>query len=143
MATLGLGMSSRSSPGIRRFDAAVEEVGDVGVLLGLGDVELAPAGLGEGLGERARLLGPEGDEDRQAGLVFGHRHDEQVGRGRPARRRAPVEAVERRAVDQGVGELARAVGAEVGVDDRLASARSPSWPSMTVGVMNSSVSPRA
>ena len=63
-----------------RLHATVEEVRHVGVLLGLGDVELAPAGLREGLGQRARLFGREGDLDRQACLVLGHRHDEQVGR---------------------------------------------------------------
>ena len=68
-----------------RLDAAVEEVRDVRVLLGLGDVELAPAGLAHRLGQRARGLGREGDEDGQPLLVLGHRHDEEVvGRGRPA-----------------------------------------------------------
>ena len=47
--------------------AAVEEVRDVGVFLGLGDVELAPAGRGDGLGQRSAAdLRRERDLDRQA-----------------------------------------------------------------------------
>ena len=74
----------------------------MGVLLGLGDVELAPAGLRERLGERAGLLGREGDRDRQARLVLGHRHDEQVARA-PAGRRARRGRSRRSRVGQGVG----------------------------------------
>ena len=90
----------------------------MGVLLGLGDVELRPAGLGERLRQRPRLLGAEGDLDRQARLVLGHRHDEDVARRRLAVGARAVEAVER-GVGEGVGQLARAVGAEVDVDDRV------------------------
>jgi hypothetical protein len=43
----------------RSLAAAVEEVRDVSVLLGLGDVELAPAGVARGMSQRADLLGPE------------------------------------------------------------------------------------
>ena len=84
-------------------------------------------------GERARLLRREGDLDRQAGLVLGHRHDEagRVGAGRPigAARSKPSKS----RVGQRVGQLARPVGPEVGVDDGVAvadrrrrSRRSPS-----------------
>ena len=66
--------------------AAVEEVGDVGVLLGLGDVQLAAAGLGDRLGQR-RLrprLG-EGDRVGPALAVLGHRGQvEQRAAGRAA-----------------------------------------------------------
>ena len=93
----------------------------MGVLLGLGDVELAPARLREGLGERAGLLGRERDLDRQAGLVLGHRDDEEPGRGGPAVRRCPIEAAQLR-VGQGVDELARPIRPEVGMDDRVAVA---------------------
>ena len=81
-------------------------------------MELRPAGLAERLRERACLLGPERDLDRQAGLVLGHRHDEEAHRGGPAVRGCRVEAGERRDA-QRVGELPRAVGAEVDVDDRV------------------------
>ncbi len=107
--------------GIGSLDAAVEEVRHVGVLLGLGDVELAPARLRERLGQRPGLLGREGDLDRQAGLVLGHRDDQQVSRGGPAVGRRPVEAVED-GIGQRVDQLSRPVGPEVGVDDRLAVA---------------------
>ena len=93
----------------------------MGVFLGLGHVELAPARLREGLGERARLLGREGDSDREATLVFGHRHHQQVGRGGLAVRRRSVECREVQ-VGQGVDQLARPVRAEVGVDHRVPAA---------------------
>ena len=69
---------------VGRLDATIEEVRDVGVLLGLGDVELAPARLRERLCERAGSLGRERHLDRQPFLVGGHRHDEQAGRRRAA-----------------------------------------------------------
>ncbi len=93
----------------------------MGVLLGLGHVELAPTGLREGLGQRACFLRRERDVDRQARLVLGHRHHEQVGRSGSAVGRRAVEAGEV-AIGQGVGQLARPVGAEVGMDDRVARA---------------------
>ena len=108
---------------IGRLDAAVEEVGHVGILLGLGDVELVPAGLGEGLRQRSRRLGWEGDEGRQPGFVLGHRHHQQIGRRRVPGRRAAIEALERATVRQRMGELPRPVRPEVGVDDRLARAQ--------------------
>ncbi len=60
-----------------RLDAAVEEVGHVRVLLGLGHVQLAQAALGEHLGERLRhvLLG---ERDRAVEVVAVDRHRRQV-----------------------------------------------------------------
>ena len=91
----------------------------MGVLLGLGDVQLAPAGRLERAGETGHDLRREGHEDRQVRLVLRHRHDEEVIRRWPAVRRGAVEAVERR-IGEGVGQLPRPVRAEVGVHDGLA-----------------------
>ena len=80
----------------------------------------------DGLGQRARHLGRERDLDRQARLVLGHRHDEEVGRRRAAVGRRPVEAVERRA------------SASAWVSWRARSARKLAWmigsPSRTAAV---------
>ena len=79
--------------------AAVEEVGDVRVLLGLGDVKLAPAGLGDDLGQgrlRARL--GEGDRVGPALAVRGHRRQVEQ---RAAAARELVEA----GLGQGAGHL--------------------------------------
>ena len=108
-------------PGIGRLDATVEEVRHVGVFLGLGDVELAPAGLGEGLRQRASLLGREGDRDREPGFEFGHRHDEQVRRRRAAIGRGPIERHEL-SIGEGVDQLARPIRPEIGVDQWVAAA---------------------
>ena len=78
---------------------AVEEVGDVRVLLGLGDVQLAPAGLGYDLGQgrpRARL--GEGDRVGPALAVLGHRGQVEQ---RAARAGELVEA----GLGQGAGHL--------------------------------------
>ncbi len=58
--------------------------------------------------------------DRQVGLVLGHGHDQQVGRGGATGWRAAVEAVEGGAIGESVDQLPGAVGPEVGMDDRLA-----------------------
>ena len=142
MATFGLGTSRRSSPGQRRLDAAVEEVRDVGVLLGLGDVELAPAGLASAWArERAVSGGNATSTGRPASYSV------IVTTSEVARARAAVGGRGRSrrtlAVGQRVGQLAGPIGPEVRVDDRLAVADAPSTPSMTVGATNSSVSPRA
>ena len=94
------------------------------VLLGLRDVELAPAGLGGGLGQRPRLLGRKRNGHRQAGLVFGHRRDLEVLRGRSSVGRGPVEPGEY-PVREGVRQLPCAVRPEVQVDDRLAVGEVP------------------
>ena len=57
--------------------------------------------------------------DRQVRLVLGHRHDEEVRGRRPAVRRGAIEPVEV-AIGERVDELARPIGAEVGVNDGLA-----------------------
>src|SRR4029077_12387741 len=89
---------------------AVEEVGDVGVLLGLGDVQLAAAGLGDGLGQgRLRPLLREGDRVGPAFAVGGHRRQVEH---RPAAARELVEA----RLGEGTGQLAGPVGAEVDED---------------------------
>ena len=79
-----------------RLDAAVEEVGDVGVLLGLGDVELAPAEARDDLREARHDDRREGDLDRQARLVLGQRHD-RAGRGASAPRSKPAKSSSTRA----------------------------------------------
>ena len=67
----------------RRLAAAVEEVRHVGVLLGLGDVELAPAGVRDRVGQGSDLFERKCHDNRQPCLVLGHRHDEDVARPRP------------------------------------------------------------
>ena len=94
--------------------AAVEEVGDVGVLLGLGDVQLAAAGLGDRLRQRRlRPLLREGDRVRPLLAVGGHRRQLQ---GRRAAARELVEA----GLGQGPGQLPGPVGAEVDEDRDVA-----------------------
>ena len=93
--------------------AAVEEVGDVRVLLGLGDVKLAAAGRGDDLGQGrlgARL--GEGDGVGPALAVGGHR-------GQVEQRAAARELIEVR-LGQGAGHLAGAVGTEVDEDRHVA-----------------------
>ena len=91
------------------------------VFLGLGHVELRPARFRERLRERPGGLGRERHLDRQAILEGRHRHDERDRRHRAAARRRPVEAVEVRQ-GQRTGQLPRAVGAEIGMDDGVAIA---------------------
>ena len=83
----------------RVFSSAVQEVRDVGVLLGLRDVQLANSGIGERLRERFldQLL-PE--RDRAIEVVVVPRHRRQVEAG----------------VDELPRQLARTVGAEVEED---------------------------
>jgi hypothetical protein len=83
--------------------AAVEEIRDVGVLLGLRDVELAHGALGERTGQgELRALGREGDGIGPPLLVFGHRRVAADGPG------------------ELLGDLAHAVGPEVEGDDGVA-----------------------
>ena len=123
VATFGLGTRIRSSPVERRLAAAVQEVRDVGVLLRLGDVELAPARLCHRAGEAGHDLGRERDarpagppRTRPSSRRGGRRRRRAVGRG--AIERCEV------AVRERVVELAGAVGAEVRVDDRFAVGQS-------------------
>ncbi len=102
------------------LDAAIEEVRDVGVLLRLRDVELAPAGLAHRLGQRTGGLGREGHVDGQTGFVGGHRDDVQVDRRRPFTGCPAVEAGEGRTLGERPGQLPSPVGPEVGVDDDVA-----------------------
>jgi hypothetical protein len=89
-------------PRERLLPPAVEEVRDVGVLLGLGGVELADAVLAEHLGERAvDVLLAEGDREREVLAVAGHR------------RQVDAELAEL------LRELPRPVGAEVEEDRRV------------------------
>ena len=91
----------------------------MGVLLRLGDVELPPARLRDRAGETRHDLRREGDLDRKARLVLGHRDDEEAGGRRPTRGRRPVEA-RRTSRRRARVELTGAVGPEVRVDEHLA-----------------------
>ena len=95
-------------PGLARplvLAPAVEEVGDVGVLLRLGDMQLARAVLGEHLGHRLRdVLLLERHRARETLLVSRHRREIEAG------------------VDELRRKLAGAVGAEVEED------RGVAWP---------------
>ena len=114
---LGRGHQDATLPLERLLPPAVEEEGDVRVLLGLGHVELTAPGARGALGEPlAHVLGLEEDLRGELGLVAGH------GRERRRRgRRPPVELVEG-GLAQRHGELAGAVRAEVPVDDPVAGA---------------------
>ncbi len=107
--------------GKRLLDTAVEEVRDVRVLLGLGDVELALSEARQVRRQRVDHERREGDRHRQlvGSLVLGQGRDVE-GAGA-----ATVEPIEVR-LRQRVGQLPRPVGAEVQVHDAvagLASAR--------------------
>ena len=80
----------------------------MGVLLGLGDVELVQAVLGQHLGQHVpRVLGREGHRQRELLLVLGHGDEVDVRRVRAA-----VEEVEA-LLEEGARELPGAVGTEV------------------------------
>ena len=126
----------------RLLDAAVEEVGHVRVLLGLGGAQLRHAALGQHLAQDHRqALGRERRRHVDLGVVLGH--------GRERRQLRPRRAIEVREVAvarvQRQRELARPVGAEV-VEEagvavldhraRLAVRR----PCAASGITNSSVS---
>ena len=83
----------------------------MGILLGLGDVELVPAALAHHLGEAvADVLRRVGDPHRQPALVLGHGDVGQiVGDAAPLELREVL-------VEEGVGQLARPVGPEVEED---------------------------
>ena len=127
----------------RRLAAAVEEVGDVGVLLGLRDVELAPARVGDAPARQGTTSGGNATATgRSASYSVIVTTSRSCGAARPSGA-ARSNAVEPR-VGEGVDQLARPIGAEVRVDDRLAvPERRRPRPSMTVGVHELVVSPRA
>lgn len=102
--------------GVFFFDAAVEEVGDVGVFLGFGDAHLFHAGGGDGLAE-GHFEGLRG-EDGIAGvgfIVLGEGEEVDVWDW------AALEALEV-FFQKCVGELAGAVCAEVEEEDDIAIA---------------------
>ena len=129
VATFGLGISSRSSPGHAVSMPPLKKYVTWAYFSVSATWNWRQPGLAERLGQRARGLGRERDEDRQALLVLGHRHDEEILRAPDGPRATSVEPVERRAVGERVGQLPRAVGAEVQVDDRVTVQRAASAPS--------------
>ena len=80
-------------------------------------MELRPASLADGLGQRGNDLRAEDDLDRQVGLVLGHRAVENALGRRPGL--VAIEA-DKVGVSESVRELARPVGAEVAVQDCVA-----------------------
>ncbi len=124
------------------LDAAVEEVGDVGVLLGLGDAEVAKVGLGHEVGEEV-VHGLRGDDDGEFVLlvVLGHTDVVEVFGGLAAGdlgfkfgRIRQVQCVAGGESDGDVGsagedagDLADAVGAVVEVDDDIFVADEADW----------------
>ena len=103
-------------PGKRRLDAAVEEVRDVRVLLGLGEPQVLDARLGPDVREDVRqTLRRKGRGEAELLLVFGESHEAQP-RGPGARE------VGKRLFRQRARELPRPVGPEVEEDDRVALA---------------------
>ena len=104
-------MALLALPGL--LPPAVEEIGDVGVLLGLGHVQLPPAALGYHLGQRGLgLQRRKGDRIGPAIPVPGHRRHVERGRA------AAIEFLEVQ-LPQGHRQLAGPVGPEVDEDDRL------------------------
>ena len=100
---------------------AVEEIGDVRVLLRLGGMELRESIVGEDLRHRHDLLRRERDEDvRQAHLVLGHRHEGEVAGHAAAGEASEIRLHER------PGQLPGAVRAKVEEDHRVAI---PHWSS--------------
>ena len=97
------------------FNAAVEEEGDVRILLGLGNTQLGQAVVGEILAEGVdELLRLEGDLNVGHGRVILRHAD--VGDGEtavPALKSAEI------VIDKGAGDLARSVGTEVVEDDAV------------------------
>src|SRR5207253_4783822 len=101
--------------GKRRLAAAVEEIRHVGVLLGLGAMELRQAALGEDLGDGEDALRWIGNVHRgEVDLVLGHGNEVEVTRPRLSRETGEVR------LHQCPGELAGAVGPEVEEEDAVA-----------------------
>ena len=98
------------------FNAAVEEEGDMRVLLGLSDTQLGQAVfreiLAEGVDELLRL---EGDVDVGHGRVILRHAD--VGDGEAT---VPALKAGEIVIDKGAGDLTRSVGTEVVEDDAVA-----------------------
>src|SRR3989441_261958 len=93
--------------GVRGLDAAIEEVRDVGVLLGLGGAEHRLATLRKHLSHDTRQhRGPERDREREGLVVLSHGHEPDP---RPSARVEGVEPFER----ERAHDLAHPVGAEV------------------------------
>ncbi|MNS83772.1 hypothetical protein D3C72_1175740 [compost metagenome] len=111
---LGAGNQDALLEVVGRLAAAVEEEGDVGVLLGLGGMELPHALVGEHRGQVVdELLGRVGHRQPEAVLVLGQA-DEAHQRGHAA-----LETLEL-GVRDGLGDLAGPVRAEVEEDHAVA-----------------------
>ena len=129
---LGGGHQHPVLAGVLLFHAAVEEEGDVGVLLRFGDAQLGHAHGAEVLAQAVfhRDPGPGHQHIGHGGVVLGVAD---VGGGEIL----PLEAVEIR-VHNGPGDLPGPVGTEVEENDAvIVGNRCP--PSQTTGSMNSSV----
>ena len=105
-------------PGKRRLDAAVEEIRDVGVLLGLRHVELSLSEPGQVGGKGVQLQRSEGHGHRKLArrLVLGQRRHREVGG-----HLAAVEGIECRN-RQGSRQLTGAIGPKVEMDHGIAGA---------------------
>ena len=110
--------------GIDRLDAAVEEIGDVRVLLGLGDAQLRQAEAREVFAEAVRdRLRREGDRQARELVAVVRQADE----ARELRHAGARKAVEGRSASMRARHLPRAVGAEVHEHDDVAVAACASW----------------
>ncbi|MNX92463.1 hypothetical protein D3C86_1246030 [compost metagenome] len=113
---LGAGDQDPLLAAVGLLDPAVEEEGDVRVLLGLGGTQLAHPGVGEHRREDAiERLGQEGQRQPEARVVLGHADVLDLGEV------GALEGVEL-GIRQGAGDLAGAVGPEVEEDHRVARA---------------------
>ena len=121
--------------------APVEEECDVGVLLGLGYVELAQLAVAQHARQRhSHLHRLVRDVHGQVFCIAGQRDEEEI-----LQLGAPVE-VGKRLIGYGLGQLAAPVAPEVEVDHGIAAldgARLPAVGTTSAGTMNSSVTPAA
>ena len=124
------------------FDAAIEEVGDVGVLLGLGYAQVAEVGLGHEVGEEVvHRLGGNDDGELEVFVVLGHADVVEVGGdevagdlgvelgglGELVALAADGICGKAGVAGEDAGDLADAVGAIVEVDDDVFVADEADW----------------
>jgi len=124
------------------FDPAVEEVGDVGVLFGFGDAEVAKVGLRHEVGEEVvHRLGGDDDGEFEVFVVLGHADVVDVGGdgvewdlcvefcgfGELVALAADGVGGEAGAAGEDAGDLADAIGTVVEVDDDVVIFYQTNW----------------
>ncbi len=126
------------------FDAAVEKVGDVGVLFGLGDAEVAEVVDSHDVGEEVvHALGRDYHGELELGVVLGHGGEEKVfgdGDGGDFEvelggfgEAAALVGGEAAVAGEDAGDLSDAVGAVVEADDGVVGGDEADWGAGGVG----------